>query len=162
MNYPDSCCIVELSTEKYINVFHAFNCEHWTKLHFALRLSLALKTSIKENRTYQVVVVASFRNWEHEDMNCWQPLHLRQAECNSDASPMGSGHSFAGYAVDTFDSVPYFVLVPFGGDGSLDTYFAFVPHAFVTLDTVKYAAFDIYMCMEKVVKLRFHQYSAVN
>lgn len=101
-------------------------------------------------------------------MNYWWPLHSHRAECNSDASPMELVHSFAGYVADTFDSVPYFVLVPFDGDDSLGTCFAFVPHAFVMLDTVKCAAFDIYVCIlithkkEPTVKLRFHQYLVVN
>lgn len=88
--------------------------------------------------------MASFRNLEHEDMKCLRPLHSHWAECNSDASPKELDHSFAGCAADTFDWVPCFVLVPFDGDDSLGTCFAFVPHAFVMLDTVKCAAMDIY------------------
>lgn len=94
--------------------------------------------SIKIN-TDQAFVVASFPNLEHADMN-----YLHQAVYSSDAFVKELAHNSVGYAVDTFDSVPYFVLVPFDGDDSLDTCHAFVPHAFVMLDTVPFSVLDIY------------------
>lgn len=87
--------------------------------------------------------MASFPNLEHGDMNCWRPSHLHRAVYNFDALVMELDHNFAVDAVDTFDSVPYFALVPFDGDDSLDTCFAFVPHAFVMLDTVTFFVSDI-------------------
>lgn len=79
--------------------------------------------------------------------------YLRPAVYNSGALVLKLAHNFVGYAVDTFDLVPYFVQVPFDGDDSWGTYCpVFVPHAFVMWDTVTFFDSDNYKCRRNIMQ----------